>query len=113
MKVRNYAPSTLTGGGGGWVVMSPTALKTLVDQASSSFSSSKNAMLNLLGQLRFGTCGEELGSWVELRLSEITDPQGVPHSGVPYIAETGDSVEAPELSLLIICGGARVNPLSL
>jgi len=46
-------------------------------------------------------------------LSEITDPEGVP-SGVWYIAETGDSVEAPEFSLLIIGGGGRrVNPLPL
>lgn len=46
-------------------------------------------------------------------MSEITDPDGVP-SGVSYIAETGDSVEAPESSLLIIGGGGtRVNPLSL
>lgn len=50
---------------------------------------------------------------MELRLSEITDPEGVP-SGVLYIAETGDSVEALEFSLVIIGGGgARVNPLSL
>ena len=46
-------------------------------------------------------------------MSEITDPEGVP-SGVSYIAETGDSVEVLEFSLLMIGGGgARVNPLSL
>lgn len=43
----------------------------------------------------------------------MTDPEGVP-SGVSYIAETGDSVEAPEFSLLISGGGGRrVSPLSL
>lgn len=50
---------------------------------------------------------------MESRLSEIIDPDGVP-SGVSYIAETGDSVEAPEFSLLINGGGGRrVSPLSL
>lgn len=34
------------------------------------------------------------------------DPEGVP-SGVSYIAETGDSVDAPELNLLMIGGGGR------
>jgi len=69
-------------------------------------------MLNLLGHLRSDTCCEELGSRGESRLSEIIDPEGVP-SGVSYIAETGDSVEAPELTLLMTGGGARVNPLPL
>lgn len=46
-------------------------------------------------------------------MSEITDPEGVP-SGVSYIAETGDSVEVSEFSLLIIGDGVRrVNPLFL
>jgi hypothetical protein len=50
---------------------------------------------------------------VESRLSEITDPKGVP-SGASYIAETADSVEALEFSLLMIGGGGvRVSPLSL
>jgi hypothetical protein len=111
MKLRNYAPSTSTCGGE-WLVILSTALNTLVDHSSSSFSSSKNAMLSLLGHLRFGTCCGELGSQVESRLSEITDPEGVP-SGVPYIAETGDSVEALEFSLLMLGGGSRVNPVSL
>jgi hypothetical protein len=97
------------------VVILSTASNTLDDQSSSSFSSSKKAMLNLLGHLGSDACCEGLESWVESRSSEseITDPEGVP-SGVPYIAETGDSVEALELSLLMIGGGgARVNPLSL
>ena len=112
VRVSNYAPSTITCGGGNWSAIPSTALSTLVDQSSSSFSSSKNAMLNLLGHLRPDICWEELGSWVELWLSEITDPEGVPPSGVSYIAEVGDSVEELESSLLMI-GGARVNPLSL
>lgn len=46
-------------------------------------------------------------------MSEIIDPDGVP-SGVSYIAEMGDSVEAPEFSLLINGGGGRrVRPWSL
>jgi len=70
-------------------------------------------MLNVLRDLESDGCFEAAGSWVESRLSEITDPEGVP-SGVWYIAETGDSVEAPELYLLKIGGGgARVRPLSL
>lgn len=70
-------------------------------------------MLSVLRDLRPDGCCEAPGSWVESRLSEITDPEGVP-SGVSYIAETGDSVEAPELYLLKIGGGgARVRPLSL
>jgi hypothetical protein len=41
------------------------------------------------------------------------DPEGVP-SGVSYIAETGESVEAPEFILLIGGGGCRrVSPLFL
>lgn len=55
-KVRNYAPSTLTWGGSG-LAISSTAFNTLVDQSSSSSSSSKCAMLNLLGHLSpDGTC---------------------------------------------------------
>lgn len=93
--------------------MLSTAHRTLVDHSSPPFSSSENAMLNLLGHLSPPARFEEFCSWVESRLSEITDPEGVP-SGVPYIAETGDSVEAPELSLLIIGGGGRrVRPLFL
>jgi len=95
------------------VVILSTAHSTLVDHSSPPFPSSENAMLNLLGHLSPPTRFEELCSWVESRLSEITDPEGVP-SGVWYIAETGDSVEAPEFSLLIIGGGGRrVNPLPL
>lgn len=111
-KVKNYCPVTLTCGGG-WPVTSSTKLNTLADHSSPSFSSSKNAMLNLLGHLISDTCCEELGSWVESQLSEITDPEGVPPSGVSYIAETGESVEALEFTLLMVGGGARVNPLSL
>ena len=70
-------------------------------------------MLSVLRDLRPDGCCEAPGSWVESRLSEITDPEGVP-SGVSYIAETGDSVEVPESYLLKIGGGgARVRPLSL
>ena len=93
------------------MVILSTAHSTLVDHSFSPLSSSENAMLNLLGHLRPDARLEELGSCVE-SLREIMDPDGVP-SGVPYIAETGDSVEAPEFSRLIGGGGRRVNPLSL
>ena len=92
------------------MVILSTAHSTLVDHSSPPFSSSENAMLSLLGHL---SPPARFCSWVESRLSEITDPEGVP-SGVSYIAETGDSVEARESSLLIIGGGGRrVSPLFL
>jgi len=95
------------------VVISSTAHSTLVDHSSPLlFSSSENAILNLLGHLSPPARFEELCSLVESGLSEITDPDGVP-SGVWYIAETGDSVDVLEISLLIGGGGMRVSPLSL
>ena len=47
----NYSPLTSTCGGD-WVAIVSTAFITLADHSSSPFSSSKNAMLNLLGHLR-------------------------------------------------------------
>lgn len=108
-----YDPVELTCCGWGKGVAISTALSTLVDHSSSPSSSSRNAMLNVLRDLRLDRRCEAPGSCVESRLSEITDPEGVP-SGVSYIAEAGDSVEVPELYLLKIGGGGvRVRPLSL